>query len=105
MFFLGVTKEDKFKLEESGLDKMLSELGNDPIANEIKDLWMEYETNKTKAAKLVKDYDKLEMLIQAFEYEVSGLFWCVIFFFGCVQWDNKLRRRLTVTGSRAATLL
>lgn len=33
------------------------------------DLYQEYEDNKTPEGRLVKDLDKLEMIIQAFEYE------------------------------------
>jgi 5'-deoxynucleotidase YfbR-like HD superfamily hydrolase len=37
-------------------------------SNEMYELFMEYEKAETKEAKLVKDLDKLDMLIQAFEY-------------------------------------
>jgi putative hydrolase of HD superfamily len=39
-----------------------------PIQN-IFQLWKEYEDSNTPEAKLVKDLDKFEMLVQAFEYE------------------------------------
>ena len=35
----------------------------------MKALWNEYETQSSAEARLVKDIDKLEMVIQAFEYE------------------------------------
>ncbi|KAK6942363.1 HD domain [Dillenia turbinata] len=38
-------------------------------AKEIADLWMEYEENSSPEAKVVKDFDKLEMILQAQEYE------------------------------------
>jgi len=38
-------------------------------AREIKDLWLEYEDCTTEEARVVKDFDKLEMLVQADEYE------------------------------------
>ena len=37
----------------------------------INDLWQEYEHGQTKEAKFVKDLDRLEMVLQAFEYEKS----------------------------------
>ncbi|CAI9787432.1 unnamed protein product [Fraxinus pennsylvanica] len=40
-----------------------------PRAKEIADLWMEYEENSTQEAKIVKDFDKVEMILQALEYE------------------------------------
>ncbi|CAI9783522.1 unnamed protein product [Fraxinus pennsylvanica] len=38
-------------------------------AKEIADLWMKYEENSTPEAKIVKDFDKVEMILQALEYE------------------------------------
>ncbi|CDS10189.1 Putative Hydrolase-HD superfamily protein [Lichtheimia ramosa] len=48
-----------------------SMLGNTPVAQEIVDLWQEYEDAKTPEALLVKDLDKFEMIVQALEYEKS----------------------------------
>jgi putative hydrolase of HD superfamily len=42
------------------------------IGQELLDLWMEYESGTTEEAKLVKDMDKLEMTLQALEYEQDG---------------------------------
>ena len=39
------------------------------IAKEIKDLWEEYEAGQTREAKLMKDLDKFEMILQAEDYE------------------------------------
>ncbi len=38
-------------------------------AREIEVLWHEYEDQSTPESHLVKDFDKLEMIIQAHEYE------------------------------------
>ncbi|KAF9601821.1 hypothetical protein IFM89_023480 [Coptis chinensis] len=38
-------------------------------AKEISELWMEYEENSSPEAKVVKDFDKVEMILQALEYE------------------------------------
>jgi putative hydrolase of HD superfamily len=42
------------------------------VGAEILDLWKEYEAGATPEAKLVKDMDKLEMILQALEYETDG---------------------------------
>ncbi|CAL5350041.1 unnamed protein product [Camellia sinensis] len=41
------------------------------IAEEIKELWAEYENNSSIEANLVKDFDKVEMILQALEYEMA----------------------------------
>lgn len=40
-----------------------------PAAQELEVLWQEYESQSTPESHLVKDFDKLEMIIQAHEYE------------------------------------
>ncbi len=42
-------------------------------AQVIEALWHEYEEGTTAEAKMVKDFDKLEMIVQAHEYETSKL--------------------------------
>jgi putative hydrolases of HD superfamily len=44
-------------------------LGNSLQSQEIFSLWQEYENCETMEAKFVKDLDKFEMILQAFEYE------------------------------------
>lgn len=39
------------------------------IGQTIYDLWKEYEDGTTKEAQIVKQFDKLEMIMQAHEYE------------------------------------
>jgi len=46
--------------------------GRSTIGSEIYGLWKEYEEGRTEEAKLVKDMDKLEMILQALEYEQDG---------------------------------
>ena len=65
----GVSKEEKFKLESDAMDVMVNTLGGSPQAEEIRSLWTEYEDAATQEALLVKDLDKFEMIVQAFEYE------------------------------------
>ncbi|KAG7368428.1 HD superfamily hydrolase [Nitzschia inconspicua] len=84
--YCGVTDDDKHaqelvamteltsKLTNLGLSANLSngERNNDMVGAEIMDLWKEYEVGETAEAKLVKDMDKLEMILQALEYEQDG---------------------------------
>lgn len=51
------------------MDGFKESLGNTETANEIVDLWHEYEDAKTPEALFVKDLDKFEMIVQALEYE------------------------------------
>ncbi|KAI9314194.1 HD domain-containing protein [Dichotomocladium elegans] len=67
----GVSKEDKYQQERAAMHEFLSLLGNTSLAQEIVDLWQEYEDAKTPEALLVKDLDKFEMIVQALEYEKS----------------------------------
>ncbi|RLM78874.1 uncharacterized protein C2845_PM12G04650 [Panicum miliaceum] len=64
-----VPKEEKNRMEKEALDHMCELLGGGPRAQEIRELWMEYENNASLEAKVVKDFDKIEMILQALEYE------------------------------------
>ncbi|KAJ3105882.1 HD domain-containing protein 2 [Phlyctochytrium planicorne] len=64
-----VTKEDKRKMEEDAMKDMVKDLGD--IGKDIYELWLEYEEARTNEALFVKDLDKLEMIVQAYEYETS----------------------------------
>ncbi|CAD6237741.1 unnamed protein product [Miscanthus lutarioriparius] len=65
----GIPKAEKSRREQAALDEMCEVLGGGPIADEIKELWEEYENNSSIEANLVKDFDKVEMILQALEYE------------------------------------
>nr|AHB08880.1 HD domain-containing protein [Suaeda glauca] len=65
----GISKIEKSRREKEALDKMCNLLGGGSRAKEIYDLWMEYEECSTPEAKIVKDFDKVEMILQALEYE------------------------------------
>ncbi|KAG0531995.1 hypothetical protein BDA96_04G069500 [Sorghum bicolor] len=65
----GVPKEEKSRREKEALDHMCEVLGGGSRAQEIRELWMEYEENASLEAKVVKDFDKIEMILQALEYE------------------------------------
>jgi putative hydrolase of HD superfamily len=67
----GVSKEEKNRRESAAMDEMCQLLGGGIQAEEMKELWMEYENNSSAEAKLVKDFDKVEMILQALEYETE----------------------------------
>ncbi|KAJ3679203.1 hypothetical protein LUZ60_017214 [Juncus effusus] len=64
-----VPKLEKSRMEREALDHMCALLGQPSRAKEIHELWMEYEENSSPEAKIVKDFDKVEMILQALEYE------------------------------------
>lgn len=69
----GVSDEDKHKMELEAMTKLTTGLlGSAMGAERILSLWKEYEQGTTEEAKLVKDMDKLEMILQALEYEQDG---------------------------------
>ncbi|RID51465.1 hypothetical protein BRARA_H02124 [Brassica rapa] len=65
----GVPKEEKSRREKAALEEMCEVLGGGLRAEEITELWLEYENNASLEANLVKDFDKVEMILQALEYE------------------------------------
>ncbi|XP_050373376.1 uncharacterized protein LOC126791029 [Argentina anserina] len=65
----GVPKEEKNRREQEAIDHMCKLLGGGSIAKELGELWLEYERNSSPEAKIVKDFDKVEMILQALEYE------------------------------------
>ena len=77
----GISEDDKHARELLAITEMTQKLGNlpgialtssSPVGNEILELWKEYEEGTTNEANLVKDMDKLEMILQALEYENDG---------------------------------
>jgi len=64
-----IPKEEKNRLETAAINEMCQLLEGGIEATEVKELWLEYESNSTPEAKFVKDLDKLEMILQAVEYE------------------------------------
>ncbi|CAG8632852.1 7350_t:CDS:2 [Paraglomus occultum] len=68
----GITKEEKSRREQEAMQKLCKDiLGETPQSQEIYDLWTEYERAETREALFVKDLDKFEMIVQAYEYERS----------------------------------
>lgn len=70
----GVSEQDKHQLERDAIAKLRAMLGrdNERLGDELVSLWSEYEAGQTPTARLVKDLDKAEMLLQADAYERSG---------------------------------
>ena len=55
------------------MDKIKKMLGSDhQFGIEAEELWKEYASDSTPEASFVKDLDKLELIIQAVEYENSN---------------------------------
>eukprot|EP00741_Cyanophora_paradoxa_P009575 tig00001532_g9274.t1 len=65
----GVSKEEKNRLEREAMQKIKETVGDEAIGSELAALWQEYEDGETPEAKVVKDLDKFEMIVQAEEYE------------------------------------
>lgn len=60
---------EKFEKEDAAIKKILSELDD---GEEYYAVWKEAQEQKTPESKLLKELDKLEMVIQAQEYEQQG---------------------------------
>ena len=65
----GISGAEKHQMERAAMDQIAEMLGDCPAAKSIRALWEEYEAGETQEAKLVKDFDKIEMIVQAGEYE------------------------------------
>lgn len=70
----GVTPEDKHAREREAMVEIRDRLlKGSPIGVELYELWAEYEKGESEAAVLMKDIDKFEMILTAFEYEQRGM--------------------------------
>ncbi|KAM3577088.1 hypothetical protein VYU27_001006 [Nannochloropsis oceanica] len=97
------TKEQKRVLEEEAIKSIARDLGHDSIGAEVVSLWLEYEDQSTPEARVVKDFDKFEMIVQADEYERAQPNQDLTDFFQStegafqhpqvVAWDEELRRQ------------
>jgi len=68
----GVSDEEKHRLELETMEYISATLGPLLGGEAILELWKEYEEGTTEEAKLLKDLDKIEMILQAQEYEEEG---------------------------------
>jgi putative hydrolases of HD superfamily len=62
-------EEEKVNQEEEAVKKVLE---NCPMKEYYVGLWKEFRRQETKEAQILKQVDKFEMAIQAFEYEKEG---------------------------------
>ncbi|CAH8643649.1 unnamed protein product [Schistosoma haematobium] len=67
-----LSKEEKLSREKDAM-KQLCELISEENSAEIMSLWKEYVDQQTPEAVICKDFDKFEMLLQAYEYEHETL--------------------------------
>lgn len=67
----GVDKATKQLLEADAMSTIVGHLAgeNAALGRHVRDLWLEYEVAQSAEAAFVKDMDKLEMILQAREYE------------------------------------
>jgi putative hydrolase of HD superfamily len=65
----GVSDEEKREMESKAMDSLEEMLGECMAGKSMRALWEEYEAGESEEAKLVKDFDKIEMIVQALEYE------------------------------------
>lgn len=65
----GVSDADKHAAEAAAIGQLQAALGGALAGAEVATLWAEYEAGATPEAALVKDFDKVEMILQAAEYE------------------------------------
>lgn len=69
--FGGVTKEEKHRREWETIEYLhdLVQPYNPRFAEEMRELWLDYEEIRCLEARYVKDIDKFEMIQQAWDYE------------------------------------
>ncbi|XP_069704198.1 5'-deoxynucleotidase HDDC2 [Periplaneta americana] len=63
----GIDPEEKHRREDEAMKELATLAGSSGI--ELYSLYKEYEGQKTPEAKLVKELDRFDMILQAFEYE------------------------------------
>jgi len=103
----GIGEAEKFDREMKAMNE-IALLVPGAIGSEWRELWLEYEAGATAEALAVKQLDKLDMIVQAFEYEQAqaqvGLN-LEQFFTGTegyfktepfLQWDKQLREKRKV---------
>ncbi|KAL1297048.1 hypothetical protein AAFC00_004637 [Neodothiora populina] len=72
----GVSKSEKSRREAETMDyicnDLLGKVGSGLTAQDIRNIWQEYEDSVTLESKYVHDIDKVELLLQMVEYERSN---------------------------------
>ena len=67
--YCGVSEEEKFRREKEAMVRLTGLVPNASVAEEMMGLWEEYARRESAEAKAVKDLDRFEMILQAYEYE------------------------------------
>jgi len=68
-----IPNKEKEEREEKAMEEMLQYLDKE-LADEIRQLWQEFNKRETKEARLLYELDRLEAIFQAAEYEKEGNF-------------------------------
>ncbi|KAJ1659972.1 hypothetical protein IWQ61_001036 [Dispira simplex] len=69
--YQGISNQEKHLREAQAMGQLCDLIKESAVSKEMMALWREYEACETAEAQLVKDLDKFEMIVQAFEYEQS----------------------------------
>ncbi len=69
----GVSPGEKQKMEEEAKKELFSHLDS-KTTERFDSLWNEFEQGKTREAKIARELDKFEMVLQAFEYHCDKNF-------------------------------
>lgn len=98
----GISKQEKQRLESETMHNIVYHMLHASAAGlRIEALWKEYEEQQTAEAKFVKDLDRLEMALQAREYEKRHARNLQVFFDGSIpslrhdqvrEWGDMLTR-------------
>lgn len=64
----GISTKEKYNREFQAMEYISGLLPSD-TSLEIRELWLEFEAGETLHSRIVKDIDKYDMILQAFEYE------------------------------------
>lgn len=65
-----ISVSQKHQHEQAAMDHIAGLVSRD-VAKEFMELWQEYEDQATAESKFVKDLDRFDMILQAFEYETA----------------------------------
>lgn len=69
--FSGVFKTEKARRETATIEYIATRWSG-PHTSELRELWHEFETAETPEAQFAQDIDKIDLLLQAVEYEKDG---------------------------------
>jgi putative hydrolase of HD superfamily len=69
--FSGVSKTEKARRETATIEYIATRWAG-PHTSELRELWHEFEAAETPEAQFAQDIDKIDLLLQAVEYEKDG---------------------------------